>query len=153
MKNQFKNSFIRQMGREVAHDTYKTATSFGADLSSINEATFTTKLVSNTYWWIGIAGFIGLFFPFIMVIPFICGIVRMTGKNVIGHYRGTYSNYKYDNRCRGGRKYLGTSESWVKAKRPQEECTEDQLKDAKMGGVIEMAISLTVFCLGMLIQF
>ena len=148
MSNQFKNAFVRQMGREFAHSTYQDMQSYGSDLAGIDEKTFTTKLVGINYEWIGVAAFVALFFPYIMIVPFIIGIVRLVSPNIIGHYRGIYNEYKTDRRYRGGRQYLGQSESWVKVKKPADECTEDQVKDARMAGAIEIAISVVMFAIG-----
>ena len=151
MSNQFKNAFIRQMGREFAHDTYKQAGSFVSNLSSVDEKSFTSKLVGIDYTWIVLASIVSLFFPFLMVIPFIMGIIRLVGPNVRGHYRGEESNFKYDSRCRGGKKYLGKSETWVKAKKPVAECTEEEVKNGRFAGVIEIGISIVVFALCMMV--
>ena len=151
MSNQFKNAFVRQMGREFAHDTYKEMGSYESELKSVDENTFTSKLVGIDYAWIVVASIASLFFPFIMIVPFIMGIIRLAGPKVRGHYRGLVNNYKYDARCRGGKKYLGKSEQWVKAKRPKEDCTEDQVRDGKMAGVVEIAISVIVFALTMMV--
>lgn len=147
MSSQFKNAFVRQMGREFAHSTYQDMQSYGSSLVSVDEKTFTTKLVSTNYVWIGIASFVALFFPFIMIIPFIFGIVRLVNHNATGHVRGVYNQYKADGRYRGGRQYLGKTESWVKVKKAIGECTEDQVQDARMAGIIEIAISAVMFLL------
>ena len=43
----FGNSFVRQMGREVAHSTYKEMTSYYSELASIDEESNTTRLLFN----------------------------------------------------------------------------------------------------------
>ena len=151
MSSQFKNAFVRQMGREFAHSTYKEMGSYESELNSVDETTFTAKLVSINYVWIFIASVASLFCPFAMVVPFIMGIVRLVSPMVRGHYRGLMDNYKYDARYRGGKKYLGKNEQWVKAKKSREDCTEGQIRDSKMAGVIEISISIAVFVLTMLI--
>ena len=48
----FGNSFVRQMGREVAHSTYKEMTSYYSELASIDEESYTTRLLPYNYGWI-----------------------------------------------------------------------------------------------------
>ena len=152
MSNQFKNAFIRQLGREFAHDAYKQAGSYESTLSSVDEKSFTAKLLLNPdYGWIAFAAVVSLVCPFLMLIPLVMGIIRLVGPNIRGYYRGTESNYKYDSRCRGGKRYLGKSETWVKAKKPVAECTEEEIKDGRFAGVIEIAISVVVFALMMIL--
>ena len=151
MSSQFKNAFIRQMGREFAHSAYQAMQSYGSDLSSVDEKTFTTKLVSINYVWLGIAAFVALFFPYIMIVPFITGIIRLVSPNITGHYWGVYSEYKADRRYRGGKQYLGKTETWVKSKKSISECTEEQVKDARMAGLIEVAISIIMFLVGVMV--
>ena len=151
MSNQFKNAFIRQLGREFAHDAYKQAGSYESTLSGVDEKSFTSKLVGIDYGWIVAAAIASLVCPFLMIVPFVMGIIRLVGPSIRGHYRGTESNYKYDSRCRGGKRYLGKSETWVKAKKPVAECTEEEIKDGRFAGVIEIAISVVVFALTMML--
>ena len=139
------------MGREFAHSTYKEANSYETQLSSVDENTFTAKLVGVDYGWIIVASIASLFCPFLMILPFILGIIRLVGPKIRGHYRGMESEYKYDARCRGGRRYLGKRETWVKAKKPVADCTDEQVKDGRFAGVIEIGISIVVFALTMMV--
>ena len=101
----FGNSFVRQMGREVAHSTYKEMTSYYSELASIDEESYTTRLLFNNYVYIVISIIIGIFVPLIMVIHFIVGLTRILYPKVIGHYRGMNNTFKYDGRCRGCKRY------------------------------------------------
>ena len=115
----FGNSFVRQMGREVAHSTYKEMTSYYSELASIDEESYTTRLLPYNYCWIVISIIIAIFVPHIMVIPFIIGLTRIFSPKVIGHYRGTNNTFKYDGRCRSGKRYCGSDETWIKVKNPE----------------------------------
>ena len=138
----FGNSFVRQMGREVAHSTYKEMTSYYSELASIDEESYTTRLLFNNYVYIVISIIIAIFVPLIMVIPFIVGLTRIFSPKVIGHYRGVNNTFKYDGRCRGGKRYCGSDETWVKIKKSRKDCTEQQKKEAMIAGIIEITISV-----------
>ena len=138
----FGNSFVRQMGREVAHSTYKEMTSYYSELASIDEESYTTRLLPYNYGWIVISIIIAIFVPHIMVIPFIIGLTRIFSPKVIGHYRGTNNTFKYDGRCRGGKRYCGSDETWIKIKKSRKDCTDQQKKEAMISGIIEITISV-----------
>ena len=138
----FGNSFVRQMGREVAHSTYKEMTSYYSELAKIDEESYTTRLLFNNYAWIVISIIIAIFVPLIMVIPFIVGLTRIFSPKVIGHYRGVSNTFKYDGRCRGGKRYCGSDEIWVKVKKSRKDCTDQQKKEAMIAGIIEVVISV-----------
>lgn len=148
MGNQFANAFVRQMGRECAHATFKEATTnYNEELRSVNEKTLTMKFIGLNYGWFIVSCILGLFFPFIMMIPFIVGAIRLFSNKVWAHYKGVYSVYKQDGRCRGGQRYCGEREGWIKAKLPKESCTESQILTAKAFGLAEMLVSLIMFIL------
>ena len=142
MSSIFRDSFVRQMGREFAHSTYKEMTSYNSELAKIDEESYTTRLLSNNYSWIVISIIIAIFVPHIMIIPFIVGLVRIFSPKVIGHYRGTNRIFKYDRRCRGGKRYCGTEENWIKVRKPRKDCTDQQKREAMIAGIIEVVISI-----------
>ena len=146
MANQFINSFIRQMGRETAHDVYNSAGNYDTRISGIDENSFTTKLLTPNFIWLGVAFIVStLIAPFFMIIPFVVGIIRIVSDKIRGHYRATQSIYKSDRRYRSGGQYLGEDEVWLKVKKPIGQCTDEEVKDARMAGLIEIAISVLGF--------
>ncbi len=144
--NQFGNAFIRQMGREVAHSTYKNATSYDSTLRDL-DGNFVTRFVSNDYVYFLFACIGGFFLPYVMIIPFICGLIRVFGRKIKGHMRGTYAITKADARTITGRKYIGQDQAWVTVKKPKEECTKEEIQTARLFGIGEIVLSVVAFVL------
>ena len=145
--NTFTNSFIRQMGREVAHSTYKNLTDYDNSLTCVDETTFTTKFIFYNYVLFFSACFFGIFFPFIMIVPFICGLKRLFSNKIKGYCKGTYSIHKFDRRCNGGKRYCGSTESFVSVKKDKSECTLKQIRIYRIFGIIEVVLSSYLFVL------
>ena len=141
--SQFKSAFVRQLGREFAHDAYKDATNYTEKVREVSEE-FVTKFVSNDYAWVVLATIAGFFFPLAMLVPMVFGFIRIFGNKIKGHRKGLVDIYKADGRCRGGNRYCGKTEQWITEYRRKEECTDEQVEDARIYGIGEVCYGVVV---------
>lgn len=136
--NQFTGAFIRQMGREVAHDSYRTIT--GKDQLREIVSNGGGKLrVPSFGKYLGV--FFANFFPLVSLITLIKGIRRQFSKIKYVYYTQE-TIYKADRRYRGGEHPIGKENVEHIVEISVEDCSKDDVRRYRKHGRIYILIGL-----------
>lgn len=142
--SQFAGAFIRQLGRESAHDVYN-------DVSGKNTR---HKIVGSEDATLAVPGFwkyvyicIVSLFPCVSLVLFVKGIKRIFTKNIIYHFYTIENIYKTDGRYRGGARIVGETKVEQKFTRPIDECPETDITRFRLHAFMYLIIALCSFTL------
>ena len=136
--SQFAGAFVRQMGRETAHDMYGDFT--GKNTQSKIVGAESAKLRVPGFWkYIGIC--IANVFPFVSFLTLIKGIKRLFSGKITYHFYTIENVYKTDRRYSSGARIIGQQKVEQKFAKPKNECDSEDIKRFRIHALIYILIA------------
>ena len=143
MAKQFRNAFIRQLGRETAHEFYNTVTSAQSTTDEGKELKpgIPDKL---NYTWLFI---LDIFVPLGCVITLIQGLVRLLSGKIRYYYEDTVYMSVADKRYRHGRRSAGSYIDKRYVKLDKNSVDQNIVKEYEKHALYYIGISVTFIVL------